>query len=149
MKDDDLILYPGRDTMKKDRVETETTGDEPPGSAALRAIPGQPESVLPGLALFLIAGGVISLLNFWGGKFAGWTLFGIPQLFLSLLIFSLFRYDPPQKEMKTSPSEEVRVPEKPVELSFKPARVMRVFISSTFRDMQAERDELAKFIFPP
>src|SRR3972149_4888972 len=190
MKDDDLILYPGRDTMKKDRVETETTGEEPPGSAALRAIPGQPESVLPGLALFLIAGGVISLLlsivenpigggilfvtgilafriqrrgmfilvgaililasllNFWGGKFAGWTLFGIPQLFLSLLIFSLFRYDPPQKEMKTSPSEEVRVPEKPVELSFKPARVMRVFISSTFRDMQAERDELAKFIFP-
>ena len=200
--------------MKKDRVETESTGEEPPGSAALRAIPGQPESVLPGLALFLIAGGVISLLlsivenpigrgilialggvtfviqrvdlvqaywggmlfvtgilafriqrrgmfilvgaililasllNFWGGKFAGWTLFGIPQLFLSLLIFSLFRYDPPQKEMKTSPSEEVRVPEKPVELSFKPARVMRVFISSTFRDMQAERDELAKFIFP-
>src|SRR4030067_1967601 len=62
MKDDDLILYPGRDTMKKDRVETETTGEEPPGSAALRAIPGQPESVLPGLALFLSAGGVISLL---------------------------------------------------------------------------------------
>jgi nephrocystin-3 len=27
-------------------------------------------------------------------------------------------------------------------------RVIRVFISSTFRDMQAERDELAKFIFP-
>ena len=28
------------------------------------------------------------------------------------------------------------------------ARVIRVFISSTFRDMQAERDELAKRIFP-
>jgi tetratricopeptide (TPR) repeat protein len=28
------------------------------------------------------------------------------------------------------------------------ARVVRVFVSSTFRDMQAERDELAKFIFP-
>ncbi len=28
------------------------------------------------------------------------------------------------------------------------ARVIRVFVSSTFRDMQAERDELAKFIFP-
>jgi hypothetical protein len=27
-------------------------------------------------------------------------------------------------------------------------RVIRVFVSSTFRDMQAERDELAKFIFP-
>lgn len=27
-------------------------------------------------------------------------------------------------------------------------RVLRVFISSTFRDMQAERDELIKFIFP-
>jgi hypothetical protein len=27
-------------------------------------------------------------------------------------------------------------------------RVVRVFISSTFRDMQAERDELAKVIFP-
>ena len=27
-------------------------------------------------------------------------------------------------------------------------RVIRVFISSTFRDMQAERDELAKRIFP-
>jgi tetratricopeptide (TPR) repeat protein len=27
-------------------------------------------------------------------------------------------------------------------------RVIRVFISSTFRDMQAERDELVKFIFP-
>jgi len=29
-----------------------------------------------------------------------------------------------------------------------PDRVMRVFISSTFRDMQAERDELVKRIFP-
>ena len=29
-----------------------------------------------------------------------------------------------------------------------PQRVIRVFISSTFRDMQAERDELAKRIFP-
>jgi hypothetical protein len=27
-------------------------------------------------------------------------------------------------------------------------RVIRVFVSSTFRDMQAERDELVKFIFP-
>ena len=27
-------------------------------------------------------------------------------------------------------------------------RLMRVFVSSTFRDMQEERDELAKFIFP-
>ena len=27
-------------------------------------------------------------------------------------------------------------------------RVIRVFISSTFRDMQAERDYLVKFIFP-
>jgi hypothetical protein len=27
-------------------------------------------------------------------------------------------------------------------------RTIRVFVSSTFRDMQAERDELAKFIFP-
>jgi len=27
-------------------------------------------------------------------------------------------------------------------------RVVRVFISSTFRDMQAERDRLVKFIFP-
>jgi tetratricopeptide (TPR) repeat protein len=27
-------------------------------------------------------------------------------------------------------------------------RVIRVFVSSTFRDMQAERDELGKFIFP-
>ena len=27
-------------------------------------------------------------------------------------------------------------------------RVIRVFISSTFRDMQAERDHLLKFIFP-
>ena len=27
-------------------------------------------------------------------------------------------------------------------------RVVRVFISSTFRDMQAERDELMKFVFP-
>ena len=27
-------------------------------------------------------------------------------------------------------------------------RVIRVFISSTFRDMNAERDELAKHIFP-
>lgn len=30
----------------------------------------------------------------------------------------------------------------------KDARTMRVFISSTFRDMQAERDHLIKFIFP-
>jgi hypothetical protein len=29
-----------------------------------------------------------------------------------------------------------------------PSRFIRVFISSTFRDMQAERDELTKFIFP-
>ena len=29
-----------------------------------------------------------------------------------------------------------------------PARIIRVFISSTFRDMQAEREELVKFIFP-
>ena len=29
-----------------------------------------------------------------------------------------------------------------------PPRVIRVFISSTFRDMQAERDELAKRVFP-
>jgi tetratricopeptide (TPR) repeat protein len=29
-----------------------------------------------------------------------------------------------------------------------PARIMRVFISSTFRDMQAERDHLIKVIFP-
>ena len=28
------------------------------------------------------------------------------------------------------------------------SRFVRVFVSSTFRDMQAERDELAKFIFP-
>lgn len=28
------------------------------------------------------------------------------------------------------------------------ARQIRVFISSTFRDMQAERDHLVKFIFP-
>ena len=27
-------------------------------------------------------------------------------------------------------------------------RLIRVFVSSTFRDMQAERDELVKFIFP-
>jgi preprotein translocase subunit SecA/nephrocystin-3 len=27
-------------------------------------------------------------------------------------------------------------------------RQIRVFISSTFRDMQAERDHLVKFIFP-
>jgi hypothetical protein len=27
-------------------------------------------------------------------------------------------------------------------------RVIRVFVSSTFRDMQAERDHLVKFIFP-
>ena len=27
-------------------------------------------------------------------------------------------------------------------------RVVRVFISSTFRDMHAERDELVKFAFP-
>ncbi len=27
-------------------------------------------------------------------------------------------------------------------------RVIRVFVSSTFRDMQAERDYLVKFIFP-
>lgn len=26
-------------------------------------------------------------------------------------------------------------------------RVIRVFVSSTFRDMQAERDELVKFVF--
>ena len=29
-----------------------------------------------------------------------------------------------------------------------PLRFMRVFVSSTFRDMQAERDELVKFVFP-
>ena len=29
------------------------------------------------------------------------------------------------------------------------ARAIRVFISSTFRDMQAERDELVKRAFPP
>ena len=28
------------------------------------------------------------------------------------------------------------------------AHVMRVFVSSTFRDMQTERDELVKYIFP-
>jgi hypothetical protein len=28
------------------------------------------------------------------------------------------------------------------------ARVMRMFVSCTFRDMQAERDELVKYIFP-
>ena len=27
-------------------------------------------------------------------------------------------------------------------------RLIRVFVSSTFRDMQAERDELVKYIFP-
>ena len=29
-----------------------------------------------------------------------------------------------------------------------PSRVLRVFVSSTFRDMQDERDELAKRVFP-
>lgn len=28
------------------------------------------------------------------------------------------------------------------------SRTIRVFISSTFNDMQAERDELIKFVFP-
>jgi tetratricopeptide (TPR) repeat protein len=36
----------------------------------------------------------------------------------------------------------------PAPISSPPQRVIRVFISSTFRDMQAERDELAKRIFP-
>lgn len=27
-------------------------------------------------------------------------------------------------------------------------RLVRVFVSSTFRDMHAERDELVKFVFP-
>ena len=27
-------------------------------------------------------------------------------------------------------------------------RTVRVFVSSTFRDMQGERDELVKFVFP-
>ena len=27
-------------------------------------------------------------------------------------------------------------------------RMIHVFVSSTFRDMQAERDQLVKFIFP-
>lgn len=235
--------------MKKESVKTETTGDDTTGSATVRAEPGQPEGVLPGLGLFLIAGGIISLLlsivenpigrgilitlgvvtfvtqrvdliqaywggmlfvmgilafriqrrgmfivigaalilasllNFFGGKFAGWTLFGIPQLLLSLLIISMFRDYPSRKEMKTIPSdevvvpaEEVVVPEKPVELSFKPPepkpesppvgaqppprepkikkdnpqawRSVRVFISSTFRDMHAERDYLVKVVFP-
>jgi hypothetical protein len=36
----------------------------------------------------------------------------------------------------------------PAPIPLPPQRVIRVFISSTFRDMQAERDELAKRIFP-
>ncbi len=36
--------------------------------------------------------------------------------------------------------------EGPLELA--EPRVVRVFVSSTFRDMQAERDELVKRVFP-
>ncbi|MCK4693857.1 MAG: DUF4062 domain-containing protein, partial [Anaerolineales bacterium] len=36
----------------------------------------------------------------------------------------------------------------PVHVEDNPRREIRVFISSTFNDMQAERDELAKFVFP-
>ncbi|MCJ7531867.1 MAG: DUF4062 domain-containing protein [Anaerolineales bacterium] len=99
--------------------------------------------------MFIVIGAALilaSLLNFFGGKFTGWTLFGIPQLILSVLIISMFWDYPSQKEMKTISSEEVVVPEatspQPKE------RVVRVFVSSTFRDMNAEREELGKFIFP-
>lgn len=37
--------------------------------------------------------------------------------------------------------------EQPKSTSTPQQRVVRVFISSTFRDMQAERDELMKFAF--
>jgi uncharacterized protein DUF4062 len=37
---------------------------------------------------------------------------------------------------------------KPAAPSGSSPRQIRVFVSSTFRDMQAERDELAKHIFP-
>ncbi len=37
-------------------------------------------------------------------------------------------------------------PQPPVETSG--PRAIRVFVSSTFRDMQKERDELIKIIFP-
>ncbi|HLE52570.1 MAG TPA: tetratricopeptide repeat protein [Anaerolineales bacterium] len=45
-------------------------------------------------------------------------------------------------------SAAVRAKPEDVTKNNQPARLIRVFISSTFRDMQAERDELAKFIFP-
>lgn len=121
-------------------------------------------------AIFVTAG----LMNLFGGKFTGWTLYGILQLLLSLLVIGLFRVS--QKASTGSQVEEPKILEVPakqvaepivpiptpsdsetIQLSQKtetpakrvrPDAPIRVFISSTFSDMQAERDELAKFIFP-
>ena len=38
--------------------------------------------------------------------------------------------------------------EQPAKFTTQTQRVIRVFVSSTFRDMQAERDELVKRTFP-
>ncbi|MCX6054382.1 MAG: DUF4062 domain-containing protein [Chloroflexi bacterium] len=114
-----------------------------------------------------------SLGNFLGGKFAAWTLYGISQLITSLILFGIFRDQQSQKRSSANLKEDQVVREKnrvppyeisapPPDLSQKhsfgettgmikrkqPAAPIRVFVSSTFCDMQAERDELAKFIFP-
>ncbi|HAM34177.1 MAG TPA: hypothetical protein DCP41_12000 [Deltaproteobacteria bacterium] len=39
-------------------------------------------------------------------------------------------------------------PESSVPKTLSHQRLVRVFVSSTFRDMHAERDELVKFVFP-
>lgn len=121
-------------------------------------------------AIFIAAGS----MNLFGGKFSGWTLYGVLQCLLGLLVIGMFlasRKGSTESQVKESeilevPTKQVnepvvamitptdsdatRLPQK-TEAAVKRARPeapIRVFISSTFSDMQAERDELAKFIFP-
>ena len=230
------LEYPGG------RVNAEARGDDTRASGTAAAGTEQPGDVLPGLGLFLIAGGIItillsvvenpivravltaigaltfliqrsgsmhaywggiliaigmlafliqrrcmfiligmvliaaSIMNIFGGRLGGWTVLGALQFLLSVVIISCFLDYAPRIDVKTTPHREAMMPEKPLGLSVKTPepdpespkvewqrlprevgvrkdkpqtwKTVRIFISSTFRDMHAERDHLVKVVFP-